>query len=461
MHMRKVLLFYPSFEDKGSAPPLYTDIPLSVAALAGAVGRSFDTEVIDERLDPVSCSGQPLEERLRGVFAVGISTTTSAQITNGLRFAGRVRALAPEIKLIWGGWHPSLMPEETLEHPLVDIVVMGQGERALPMLLERLSAGKSPVGIPGVACKTQDGEMLFSRHAAGVQMSLPESMREGYRYLKMPDYIHPGWGNNKILGYESSRGCPYACAFCSIGAVFQRRWQGLPYDCVLRDLQYLLEQYDIDAVHFFDNNFFVDKERALKLAEELHSSGTGLRWDGAAAVRQFLHLTHKELTKLMEGGFYRVIAGVESGDAEVLRYINKRHTNEEVLELVRRCADYGLQPTLSFMVGFPWNPEKDTEETLQLILKIRALCPQTEILLFAFSPYLGTPLYKTAQAYGMCFPKSLEGWASFTYDHVQTPWISDKLRRKISRSLSFFGTKQLTPGMENFFAGMHKNTDEA
>ena len=56
MHMRKVLLFYPSFEDKGSAPPLYTDIPLSVAALAGAVGRSFDTEVIDERLDPVSLS---------------------------------------------------------------------------------------------------------------------------------------------------------------------------------------------------------------------------------------------------------------------------------------------------------------------------------------------------------------------------------------------------------------------
>lgn len=455
--MHKVLLFYPSFESEGTEAPLYTDIPLSVAALAEAVGARFEVEVIDERLKDGSFQTGELAERLRDVFAVGISATTSAQITNGLRFARRVRDLAPEIRLIWGGWHPSLMPGETLMHTLVDIVVIGQGERILPRLLDRLKRGEEPFDMPGVAYKLPEGGIIIGKTEKTERMPIPKSMRGGYRYLRMPEYIHEGWGNRRILGYESSRGCPYACTFCSIGAVFKRRWQGLGCENVYRDLKYLKEQYDIDAVHFFDNNFFVDRERALKFSEMLRAGCLELRWDGASAVRQFLKFTHQELKALTDSGFYRVIAGVESGDADVLRHLNKRHTNGEVLELVRRCASFGVRPTLSFMVGFPWNPEKDTENTLALISEVRAVCPQAEILLFAFSPYLGTPLYETAQAYGMRFPQSLEGWASFTYDKIQTPWISEKLRRKINRSLAFFGTRRLSPGMENFVGGMRQN----
>ena len=170
--MHKVLLFYPSFEDEGTEAPLYTDIPLSVAALAEAAGTQFEVEVIDERLEDGSLRAGDLAVRLRDVFAVGISATTSAQITNGLRFARRIRELAPEIRLIWGGWHPSLMPEETLMHPLVDIVVIGQGERILPRLLDRLKRGEEPSDMPGVAYKLPGGGMRIGKTEKAERMPL-------------------------------------------------------------------------------------------------------------------------------------------------------------------------------------------------------------------------------------------------------------------------------------------------
>lgn len=88
---------------------------------------------------------------------------------------------------------------------------------------------------------------------------------------------------------------------------------------------------------------------------------------------------------------------------------------------------------------------------MRLIEQIREILPGTEILLFVFSPYLGTPLYRAAIEYGMKFPTSLDGWANFTYDAIQTPWISRGLARKMGRYLQFFETKVMPANEESFF----------
>ena len=92
-------------------------------------------------------------------------------------------------------------------------------------------------------------------------------------------------------------------------------------------------------------------------------------------------------------------------------------------------------PSLSFMMGFPWNPKKDMLNTIKLIENIKKIYDKTEILLFIFSPYLGTPLYDIAKDYGMIFPDSLEGWSEFTYDRPNTPWLTDKLAHRMDRYL--------------------------
>ena len=209
----------------------------------------------------------------------------------------------------------------------------------------------------------------------------------GYTAVDLERYIHPQWGHRRVVGYESSRGCPYRCAFCSIGAVYKRHWHGLPAETVARDIARLRDEYGIDAVHFFDNNFFLDVRRAARFAEGLIESSTCVAWDGTVVAQQFVRFSPQTIERLRRGGLFRVIVGGESGDEEVLKKIHKAHTNRQILETARRCKEYGLMSSFSFMVGFPWNPEQDTARTIDLIGQIRHIDKNSEILLFVFSPY--------------------------------------------------------------------------
>lgn len=451
--MNKVLLFYPSFSGVHNEKTLYTDIPLSVVALAGELHNKYSVEIIDERVEPNDIN---ITEKLKEVFVVGISATTSYQIINGLRFARKVRNYNKHIKIVWGGWHASLMPYETIKHELVDIIIIGQGERIIDILLGHLVRQKDLGSVPNILYKTKTGEIVSTKQQIFHDLQMPLSMIEGYQYVSMEKYIHSSWGSNKILGYESSRGCPFACEFCSIGALFKKKWYGLPPENVINDIMYLKENYHIDAIHFFDNNFFVDKKRAFDIADNLKLNKIDIKWDGTVVTRQFLNFTKKEIEYLKTSGFYRIIAGIESGDQDVLDKINKKHRNDEVLELVKRCKEFNILPSLSFMVGFPWDPEKDTINTIKLIEQIKNLNSNTEILLFIFSPYLGTPLYEIAKEFSMHFPVSLEGWSEFTYDKPNTPWVTKQLRRKMDRYLSFFGTKEMAENEQLFIKGFEQ-----
>lgn len=451
--MSKILFFYPSYQGDESDETLYTDIPLSVVSLANRLHGKFEIEIVDERINPVT----DLYKRLKDVIVVGISSTTSCQIINGLRFAEKVRAYDKHIKIIWGGWHPSLMPMETLQHELVDIVIQGQGE----VVMERLAACLEEAGdistVPNILYKDRDGKIIVTKRQEFRDLQMPRSMKTGYCHVKMTDYIHSGWGNQRILGYESSRGCPYQCSFCSISSLFGCKWYGIPAEDVFHDICYLKNEFQIDAIHFFDNNFFVNRNRAFALADMIKQENIKIKWDGTVVVRHFLNFKEREIALLKQSGFYRIIVGVESGDEEVLTHIHKQHHREEVLELVRRCKEFELLPSLSFMVGFPWNPEKDFYNTVNLIEEIKRIYHKTEILLFVFSPYLGTPLYDIAKSFHMVFPEELEGWAQFTYDRPNTPWLTEGLKRKIHRYLSFFGTKQMAEEQKSFYRGFEGN----
>jgi len=453
--MKKIILYYPKLTGDSESKPLYLGLPLSVLTLAAQLDESkYEIAIIDGRFDI------GFDERLlANCISVGISAMTSYQITDGLNFSQKVKELNSNIPVIWGGWHPSLMPEQTIGNSLVDIVITGQGESSFVMINEALEKRKDLRDIPNLIYKDSSGTIISTKKVFIRNINTLRPIEYAYRYVEMDRYIQPLWGNNRVIGYESSRGCPWSCKFCSIGSVYKKKWNALTAEQTFTGVKCLYEKHKIDAVHFYDNNFFVDEKRALEFSDLIIKMELPIKWDGTAVVEQFAGLSDEYIEKLVKGNFFRTIIGIESGDEDVLGKIGKGHSNKQVLQLVERCREHGILVSLSFMVGFPWKPEKDFDDTIRLTEKIRSINPQSEILMFIFSPYLGTPLYNTALEYGMVFPDSLEGWAGYTYEKSNVPWISDKLLRKINRYISMFGTKDMPPGLAGFLNGSLQNRE--
>lgn len=446
--MKKIILYYPQIYDGGDSKPLYTGIPLSVLTLTTQLPQNeYEFIVIDGRIE------NSIEEKLAenitdDTICLGISALTSYQIKDGLDIAQKTRHINPKLPVVWGGWHPSLMPDQTISHDLVDIVVRGQADITFPKLVRQLEARGDLSEIDNIIYK--DKKIIKTELQPLGDLNGLQPIQLSYDTVNLSRYIQPLWGNEKVIGYESSRGCPWRCSFCSIGSVYNRRWHGLSADHVAQGVEYLVAHHDIDAIHFFDNNFFVNHKRAMAFCSQLIEKKIKINWDGTGVVKQFLEYSHDDIMLLKKSGFYRIILGIESGDEGVLKRINKQHNREQVIEVVKKCNKYSILPSLSFMLGFPWNPEEDVVETLTLIEDIKKITPQAEILLFIFSPYLGTELFDVALDYGMEFPKTLEEWADHTYDKVNIPWLSDKLIRKINRYISFFGTREMSTNVKNF-----------
>lgn len=452
--MKKVILYYPKLTGDNDSHPLYRGLPLSVLTLAAQFDeKDYQIIVIDGRLEN-NIYRYDLSNLLDDeCVCIGVSAITSYQIMDGINFSRQVKELNPDVPIVWGGWHPSLMPEQTISSDFVDIVVTGQGELTFRQLVERLAQKGSLKNVPNLFFKDDKNNIVSTGKNFLKKIETVKPIEKSYRYINMEHYIQELWGNKRVIGYESSRGCPWNCKFCSIGSVYNRRWNALTAEQTFSGVKYLYEKHSIDAVHFYDNNFFVNEKRALEFSRLMIKENIPVRWDGTAVVEQFSGFSDEYIEGLKDSNFYRVIVGVESGDEDVLEKINKRHRNHQILQLVELCKRHHIMASLSFMVGFPWNPEKDFEETVRLIEKIKSINPNTEILLFIFSPYLGTPLYDVALEYGMTFPDSLEGWSRYTYERSNTPWISDRLLRKINRYISFFGTKDISPDLVSFLQG--------
>src|SRR5215468_220772 len=129
----KVVLFYPPYD----GPPLGP--PLSLLSLAAPlIEAGFSVSIIDGSIE--EDFKRALAREIPDSLCMGISLLTGHMIRTAVDMARFVRSLRPELPIIFGGWHPSLLPEQTLKENLVDIVARGQGERTLVETVIQLQA---------------------------------------------------------------------------------------------------------------------------------------------------------------------------------------------------------------------------------------------------------------------------------------------------------------------------------
>ena len=403
---------------------------LSIAALPMQEGYTVHyVENFDPRCD------EKIIEYAKDAICVGFGVMTGNQIRDGLRVSKLIKDKYPDVPIVWGGWHPSILPEQTLANKYIDMLVVGQGQRTFFELIETLAQKKDYTKLLGIWYK-KDGKAVHTGPRAMEDLNnfppLP------YELLGEHNIAHPvDEVATRVVEYFTSQGCPHRCNFCADPLVYKRRTTLLSADRVVADIKRFINDFDANGVICTDTNFFIKESRVKEICEQLIAEDIKIAWGSVNGRAGHLLRYSEDTWRLLQKiGFSSFLVGAEAGNQETLDYIDKDGTVEEIIELAKRLKKYDFKAYFSFILGFPPNPKWDMPYSEQIKRDWEGLVNITDTILkikkdnmfyfLIYTPYPGSPMYENCKLGGFTEPQNLEEWADFTLDNVRVPWIPEK-----------------------------------
>jgi anaerobic magnesium-protoporphyrin IX monomethyl ester cyclase len=319
---------------------------------------------------------------------VGVTSMT-VTAKNGLRIAAGIKADRKDTKVVIGGVHVSVLPEEGAADPNVDLVVRNEGEYAFLEAIQRWSVGETAEDVAGTTVRI-DGEIIHNPPRPRITDldALPFPARD---LLPMDIYraglAFPPNIRLRTLIY-SARGCPYDCKFCASSNVWgSHRWATRSASNVLDEIESVVDEFGIYGFEFVDELTTLQRDRLAEFCAGIHDRGLHkVRWVCSSTVKQVDY----EMARMMkEAGCSMLYVGVESGSPEIRKRLNKRISNEEIIHAFRAARRAGLRTGACFMLGAPG----ETAETVQESIELARLIRPHKIALNIVTPYPGTAIY--------------------------------------------------------------------
>ncbi|MEL6342556.1 MAG: radical SAM protein [Myxococcota bacterium] len=420
-HRGRVVLFFPSYASEEISPPLAL---IAVSSPLRAAG--YDVRIVDSALEKDFLE-QTLDA-LDGALCLGVSLITGPMIQDTVTLCQAVRARYPTMPIILGGWHPSILPEQTLAADFVDVVVLKQGELALKQIVDRIAAQQPLDDVPGILTK-RDGEIVHGPPRPYTPIAQMPSRVPGYEGIDYDRYAE-ATGLRWVM-YTTSHGCPYNCAYCSNASVYGRKLDELPVEQVLDEITWLVRRYDIRLLGIIDDIFFSHRPRSLAIAEGILRAGLDIEWYIQDRADSIARLTVAQARMLRRSGLVRVHFGAESGSDKVLSSIEKRSQVARTLEAVERCKQADIRASFGFIFGLPDEDEEDLRLTVDLIRQIYQRYDRADCHTNIFTPYPGSPLWPRSVELGVDPPQSLEDWIAFFPRLTVLPWLKGRRHQRL------------------------------
>ena len=385
----------------------------------------YEVTLIDSTITPNY--RQRVLDEVRDSLCLGISLVTGPMIRETAEISLAVKAWRKDFPIVLGGWHPSLLPLQTLEAGFVDIVVRGQGERAMLEVAQCLEERASLDGIAGVGFK-RNGKLVMNPERP--LQPLVEMPPKAYHLADFDAY-------ERLCGrrwamYTSSLACPFNCSYCTNAGVYGRQWNGLPAEQVVEETFDLSTRYGLEMIWIVDDNFLVDLERALRIAEGLVRAGAGFRWSIQATTNLTARLSTDELRLLKRAGLHQICQGVDSASPKILKLMNKTFQDFDSIYLsAERCIEAGIRPSFNLIFAYPGEENQDRRQTIAFVMDVCRRFPGAEFWTNIFTPYPGSPIMHHAQENGIEVPDSFEGWADYFPRYTVLPWLKGKAHRRV------------------------------
>jgi len=406
----KIALVNPPYPPSVHSHPPF--IPLGIAYL-GAVAEKAGHEVtvIDCQAEKISYEGFRSRISQPTFDVIGVTATTLLY-KSAMQLVTIAKQVQPQAITVVGGSHGTFWDENALnEYPSLDVVVRREGEQTFLELLGRLQAKSGFSGVLGITFRS-GGKVVRNADRPFLE-DLDSLPFPAHNLLPLDSLKRMG----KILfPLITSRGCVYWCDFCSTVRMFGRGYRMRSPKNVVDEMQLVHDKYGVDQVTFYDDAFTVNRERVVKICEELHARKLDMTWDCGTRV----DMVDRELLKMMRGaGCIAVWLGVESGSQAMLGAMNKSIKLDQTRLAYKTAHEVGLMTIANTVLGFPGETEVTAWETIRFIKELNP----DDVGFYVATPYPGTPMYEQVKK---------NGWLRVTdfdkYDTAgptfETPWLS-------------------------------------
>lgn len=400
-------------EGSGCYPPLGL-LHLHAALKAG--GR-HQAEVFDANLLGAEYEDElirRIEECDPGLIGIMALTPNLPSVVHTVKTVKRIR---PDVDIVIGGPHTRLFAEETCRLEGVDLVLPGEAECTLPMLVDQLADGRNQLQVPGLV--TGAGLPLVSGETAPPPPdldALPLPDREG---TEVAAYRGIGGIDCVFTTMITSRGCPHRCTFCSTP---RGDFRARSVASVVEEMSRCAE-LGIEHVYFLDDTFPTTGSRADELFEILAGRSDLPSWSCRTTAGG---LTEEILFRMKRAGCLRVQVGVETWSDEGLSVLGKRTSIEKIRRTFAATRKVGMPSVAYFMLGLPH--ERSVDDVRQLGVFARSLAP-TYAMFNVLTLYPGTELFRQAVEKGLV---SEDAWRQFALNpdrHFEPPIWDEHLER--------------------------------
>jgi len=434
--MKKIVLFQPR---QGYYDLLVRDIPLGLLSISRYLHKKYEIIIIDQRVKGWKKQLDMAMKEKPSCF--GVTCTTGQQIQFAIEISQYVKKKG-NIPIIWGGVHPTLMPEQTVANNFIDFVIEGEGEVSFTHLIEALEGDKDFRDIAGVWYK-ENGCLKKSKHPDDF-LDLDQLPFLPYRLInfsRYSGYAVQNFGN--IFFLESGRGCPYRCSYCYNSGFGGRNWRIMSAERIIEHIRYLAEHVKLQGVTFIDDNFFASRQRTLGFIKFMKDQGINIRWTCETGINELKEMDHETLKDLQDIGLAWMSIGVESGSERILESINKRISISDVIDVNKRLSRYNVAARYNFMSGFISEQRPDLKKTIALISELLKENPKANIQSLQIAvPYPETKYFNLGLKYGLSQFNTLEKWRVFNPDDWvdYCPWLNkrDKQLLKVLYVSSLF-----------------------
>jgi anaerobic magnesium-protoporphyrin IX monomethyl ester cyclase len=429
----KVLLINPPSENEIVAdnPPVIDAVrgcnpPLGLLYLAGYLQThaAHDIEILDTQVDGLTYDELRREIARSGADVVGLTAMTMTLI-DVLKTVSLVKEVRAETKVVLGGPHVHLFPEETIRLPGVDFLVLGEGEETFADLLKHIDDPDRLGKNPGIVFRTADRVVNTGNRALIADLdALPFPARELTNYTKYGSVLASG---DTVTTIFTSRGCPFKCAFCDrphLGKVFRARSAKNVVDEIESCVKLGIREFLI-----YDDTFTVDKKRVIDICDLIVERKLDIRFD----IRARVDTVHDGMIRKLKGaGCVGINYGVEAGSPEVLKTLNKGISLDQVRNAFRMTKKQGIDALAYFMIGNPGETEKEIQETFRLIEELEPDYLHMTVL----TPFPGTRIYADALNQGIV---THDVWTEFAAnpdkDFVPPHWGEHFTREALNQLL--------------------------